>query len=91
MATVQESARFSAASRARGWCAASLLLRRNDRRQLRTPAIVRLRTGDGLRPGRLVGRVAGEEGRNGWKIVGVVGSQSPNPGEAADVHRHLHR
>src|SRR5581483_2391466 len=54
-------------------------------------AIVSLRARDRVRPGRAIGRIAGKKRRNGAKIVRVIGRQTADPGEAANVDWDAHR
>src|SRR5439155_24469371 len=69
---------------------AAILLRRDDARDLVAAAIVLPDTADRVGPRRTIRRIAGEKRRDGGKIVGVVGCQPADPGEAPDVHGHAH-
>ena len=70
--------------RARRRGAAALLIG-DDRGNLGAPAAVRLRPPDRVSPGRGIGWIAGKKRRDRWKIESVIGRQTPDPREAADV------
>ena len=70
--------------RARRRGAAALLIG-DDRGNLGAPAAVRLRPPDRFSPGRGIGWIAGKKRRDRWKIESVIGRQTPDPREAADV------
>ncbi|MGC4084078.1 MAG: hypothetical protein QM736_18700 [Vicinamibacterales bacterium] len=71
-----------------GRCPASGLLCGEDRGNAGPVARVRLRARDGGGPGGTVGRVAGKEGFDRVEIVGVIGREPADPGEAADIDCH---
>ena len=56
-----------------------------------TAPMVRLTPVDGRRPGRAIGRIAGEERRDGAKVVGVVGGESADPGKTPNIDRNSDR
>jgi hypothetical protein len=72
-------------------CAASFLLRGEHRGDIAALACMTLGGGDRARPRRRIGGIASKKWRDGPEIEGVVGRETPDPGEAAEIHRNPRR
>ena len=64
------------------------LLRGNHGCDLVTAPMVFLTPVDGRRPGRAIGRIAGEERRDGVKVVGVISGKSADPRKTPNIDRN---